>query len=108
MILSSQVSLLSVINGNSGDKDGEKICKPLFDTIIDSELKKKFTWTGRTSLGNSKMAFSVYKEVVALLFSVIRLADSNYTTKKCQQNVTYKVLKFAGQEKKRFVISLIS
>lgn len=99
---------MSVINGRSGEKDGEKILKPLFDAIIDSELKKKFTWTGRTNLGKTKMAFMDYKEVTALLFAVVHLADSNYTTKQCQHDVTYRVLKHAEAKKKGFVINLIS
>lgn len=98
------VSLLSVINGRSGEKEGEKIIKPLFDKMISIELKAKFTWSGRTTLGYTKMPFSVYKEVVSLLFTVVRLADANYTTTQCQRDVTYRVLKHACAKTNRFVI----
>lgn len=79
--------------------------KSLFEVIIDDELKKMFTWTGKTE----KMEFRTYKEVIALLFAVIRLADSNYTIAQCHKDIIYRVLKRKNQnqnqkqETERFV-----
>lgn len=93
------MSLLSVINGDDGNKNGGKIIKALFDTVIYSELQCKFTWTGKSN-GQNKIAFCEYKEVVGLLYSVVRLADSKYTLKDCKRDITHKVLKHAVTKKK--------
>lgn len=80
--------------------------KGLFDVVIDVNLKKKFTWTGKSIVGHTKMEFRTYKEVIALLYAVIRLADSDYTTMNCKDDIVYKVLKHKEQKKekkKRFV-----
>lgn len=101
-MLNRQVSLLSVINGQSGDKNGGKIIKSLFDAVIDSRIISMFTWTGKSSNGQKKMAFSEYKEIIGLLYTVVRLADTKYSKKDCERDLTYKVLKYASLTK-RFV-----
>lgn len=89
-----QVSLLTIINGEGGEKKGEKIVKSVFDAIIDSKIKHIFTWTGKSSDGKTKIAFPGYKEIIGLICSVIRRADQNYTLKGCEHDLIYKVLKY--------------
>lgn len=101
--LSSQVSLLAVIHGQNGGKKGGKVIKSVFDALIDSKIHSLFTWTGKSGNGQKKMAFSIYKETIGLIYTVIRLADTNYSKKDCEKNLTYKVLKYAATSK-RFVL----
>lgn len=90
---------MSVINGHSGDKVGGKIIKSVFDAVIDSRIHCMFTWTGKSSNGQKKMAFSEYKEVIGILYAIIRLADAKYSMKDCERDLTYKVLKYAGSKR---------
>lgn len=84
---------MCVINGESGDKNGEKLISKLFFTIIDETIKCKFTWTGKAAVGKTKIALRDYKEIINLMYAVIRRADETYTMTKCEKNLTYKVLK---------------
>lgn len=93
------ISLLIVINGESGDKKGEKIIKQIFDAIIDVEIKTQFTWTGKSAMGKTKLAFSEYKEIINLIYAVVRRADSQYTKSECEHDLTYRVLKYTGVKK---------
>lgn len=87
--------MLSAIHGRSGDKNGSKIMKSLFDTIIEPESQRLFTWTGKSSTNCTKVAFRDYKAVINLLYAVARLADSGYTLSRCEHDLTYRVLKHA-------------
>lgn len=96
------MKLLSIINGQNGDKNGGKIVKSIFDAVVDSRIHSLFTWTGKSSNGQKKMAFCDYKEIVGLFYTVVHLADSKYSKKDCERDLTYKVLKYAATSK-RFV-----
>lgn len=91
---------MSAINVRSGDRNGGKIIKSLFDAVIDSQIHCLFTWTGKSNSGQKKMAFCEYKEIVGLFYAVIQLADSKYSMKDCERDLTYKVLKYAATSKK--------
>lgn len=97
--------MLSIIHGQTGEKTGGKIIKSIFDAVIDIRIHSMFTWTGRSSIGHKKMAFSEYKETISLLYTVSRLADTKYSKKDCERDLTYKVLKYAAASK-RFVFKV--
>lgn len=86
---------MSLIHGHNGDKKGDKIIKSLFGTIIDSQIHSKFTWTGKSSHQQTKIAFCDYKDVIGLIHAVVRLYDGTYSKMNCEKDLTYKVLKRA-------------
>lgn len=93
------ITFLCVLNGESGTKKGSKIIKQLFDAIIDGEIKTSFSWTGKSATGKNKIAFSEYKEIINLIYAVVRHADGQYTMNDCEHDLTYKVLKYAAVKK---------
>lgn len=60
-------------------------------------MKKNFTWTGKTKKGKRKIAFRRYKEIVNLIYAVVRRADSSYSMGTCKYDLTYRVLKYAAK-----------
>lgn len=78
---------------------GEKIIKSIFDKVIDGRIHSYFTWTGKSNNLQKKIAFSDYKEVIKFFYAVVLLADNSYTVKKCEKDLTYRVLKYAGSKR---------
>lgn len=100
MNLNYQVSLLCIINGQAGDKKGGKIINSVVDSIIHRENQFQFSWTGRSSSGSkTKIAFTQYQEIISLILAVCRRADSSYSRKDCEQDLTYKVFKYANTKR---------
>lgn len=87
--------MLCVINGDGGGKKGGKIIKSVFDALISCEVAHHFTWSGKSTPGQKKIAFSTYKEIVGIIYAVVRRADPGYCRKDCEKDLTYKVLKHA-------------
>lgn len=67
--------------------------------MIDGKIHCKYTWTGKSSNNQTKLAFSELKEIIGLLYAVVRLADATYSLKDCERDLTYKVLKRAIKTK---------
>lgn len=95
-----QIPLLTIINGENCDKKGEKILKSVADAIIDKKIRNLFSWTGKSNDPlKPKIAFCIYKEIVKLIHTTIRITDPNYSQKECEKNLTYKFFKPASCKK---------
>lgn len=105
-MITIQISLLTVINGKTGEKKGGKIINSVVDAIIERDNQFQFSWTGRSSSGaKQKIAFNQYKEIIGVILAVCRFADSNYSRKDCEHDLTYKVFKYANSKRSKDVIS---
>lgn len=92
--------MLSVINGDSGDRESPKVIKSVFNAILDKQVRSRFTWTGKSINGEKKIPFRDYKEIIGLLFNVVRRANNKYTMVKCEEDLTTRILKYAAAKKK--------
>lgn len=73
--------------------NGSKAIKAVFRTLIDSELKSEFSWTGKGANGRKNRAFRDLKEIISLIYHVVRKADSTYCLKTCESDLTYRLLR---------------
>lgn len=84
------------INGVRGTKKGSKIIKSVAQAIISGSLLKTYTWTGRSnSHDEEKKKLSVKKNVVGLIYDVVKAYDENYSRSECTKDMIYKVCKYA-------------
>lgn len=49
--------------------------------------------------GQKKIAFSEYKEIIGIIHATCRAADSSYSLKDCESDLTYKVFKYANTKR---------
>lgn len=97
-----------MINGQTGEKKGGKIINSVVDAIIDPKNQFQFSWTGRSSAGSkTKVAFNEYKEIISVIHAVCRLADSSYSRKECEQDLTYKVFKYANAKRSKDTLKTV-
>lgn len=45
------------------------------------------------------MAFNEYKEIIGIIHATCRSADSSYSLKDCESDLTYKVFKYANTKR---------
>lgn len=90
-----QLTHLIEINGVNGVKKGTKIIKSLVSHIISAPLLKQYTWTGRTVKGAKKFALETKKQIIHLIFAVVKAYDAAYSLSECEYDLTYKVCKIA-------------
>lgn len=84
-----QLNSLLRIGGTTGKMDANKVVRMVFTTLFDEELKKQFTWSGRSG----KAAFKDLNEIRNLIFEVVVQADRKYSLLQCDHDITYKLLK---------------
>lgn len=102
-----QVALLTVINGENAQKKGKDIIVSVAEAIIDPNILPEFTWSGKSNDKNKKkIKFAAYKEISGIIHTTCRRADSSYSVRECEKDLTYIVLKYALQRqlsKKRYL-----
>lgn len=83
------------INGVRGDKNGSKIIKSVIHATISPTLLSNYTWTGRSSAREIKLALSTKKRIIDLIYNVVKSYDVNYSRSDCEDDLKYKVFKYA-------------
>lgn len=73
------------------------ICK----TVFQDDFVKNITWTGKTNSKNvKKLSLKKYEKIVGFIADLAFAADKTCTQKKCEENIIYKVFKYAYRNKK--------
>lgn len=86
------------INGVRGDKDGSKIIRSVVHATISPTLLSKYTWTGRSSSKEKKQILSSKEKIIDLIYNVVKMYDVNYSRSECNEDLKYKVCKYAYQK----------
>lgn len=96
------ISLLSALNGVSGDKIGSKVIQSIVDEIIEPTSQHLFSMTGKSGIGQPrKVAFENYSELIGVIFATCLQADKTYSLKLCTHDLTYKILKRGNAKRNR-------
>lgn len=93
-----QFGVLKTIGGTEGNTRGERVLQVVCETIFNSFINQ-ITWTGRANKGMKKLALSKYANTVKLITELCLKADSRYSASECQNDIIYKVLKYAFKHK---------
>lgn len=85
-----------MINGADGNKSGHDVILSIVDAVIHPSIQAKYTWTGKTNCtAVKKERFSTLNEIHGLILCVCRKADNSYSKKDFEDDLIYKVLKYA-------------
>lgn len=101
-MFSSQFDVLKVIGGTNGRNQGTAVLQAICECLFESEFMNTITWTGKSSSkSNKKLPMKSYKGVVKLITDLCVAADHDYSEKKCENDLIYKVFKYAYRKKTR-------
>lgn len=91
-----QFKFLVNVNGAAGQKKGSKIVRSVVMAMISPNVLGKCTWTGKSNDKHfEKFAFSRLKNCIRMIYSVVRAYDKTYSQSTCDEDLKYKILKYA-------------
>lgn len=81
------------LNSLLGDK--VKMIRFILFSIVDRTFFSNYTWMGKGANGETKQAFSKYKNVLNLIYTVVRGRDENYNFEAFLSNLKLKIIRYA-------------
>ncbi|CAH1155430.1 unnamed protein product [Phaedon cochleariae] len=75
----------SYVCGRNESGNGINNCYILVDKIFTRKFMTLCSWAGGARDGKEKIPFKMYKNVIGLVFRVVRLSDEDFTLKSCEE-----------------------
>lgn len=92
------MNTLQSIGGSTGKSNGAKLLEPLVHSLITPTFLSSISWTGRGKGKEKKIALNAYVKLLNLITVTLNKADKSYNQLKTENELKYKIIKYARTE----------